>query len=432
MVETLATDVAVVGAGPAGLAAACRAAEAGARVVVLEEASSPGGTIWRRRGKQPRLAGRWLERLAGSGATVRTGALVFDAPRPGVLCVEVDGAPLLVTAATTILATGARERFLPFPGWTLPQVVGVGGAQALAKSGASFRGRRVVIAGTGPLLLPTGALLAQSGARIQAVVEQSPGRRVGRFASSLWRQPGKLVSAAIYRASFLRTRYRCGTWVQAALGDDRLREVRLTDGRRSWSEPCDVLACGYGLIPNIELARRLGCTTMGDKVLVNDLQETAQPGVFCAGEPTGVGGSDLALVEGEIAGCAATGRRDDAEALFGRRVLLRRFADRLEETFVLRDELRQLAEPSTLICRCEDVRLGEIESEWQARQAKLWTRAGMGACQGRVCGPALQYLFGWDGDSVRPPLKPVRVGTLAALLTAAAEASRSHLPRREP
>jgi NADPH-dependent 2,4-dienoyl-CoA reductase/sulfur reductase-like enzyme len=431
VVETLTVDVAIVGAGPAGLAAACRAAEAGARVLVADEGPAPGGTIWRRRGSMPRTARGWLERFSRSGASLRTGALVFDAPQAGVLCLEVHGAPVLVLSGTTILATGARERFLPFPGWTLPQVVGVGGAQALAKSGASFRGQRVVIAGTGPLLLPTAAALAHAGARIQAVVEQAPNRLVSRFAASLWRQPGKLAAAAIYRSSFLGTRYRCGTWVRSATGEGAVREVQLTDGLRSWSEPCDVLACGYGLVPNSELARRLRCGVSGDRVVVNDLQETTQATVYCAGEPTGVGGSDLALLEGEIAGLAAVGRRREALALGPRRAVLQDFARRLEQTFALRDELRHLATPSTLVCRCEDVPLSDIEAEWQPRQAKLWTRAGMGACQGRVCGPALQYLFGWDSDTVRPPLKPVRVGTLAALLNAAA-AAQGTFPRREP
>jgi NADPH-dependent 2,4-dienoyl-CoA reductase/sulfur reductase-like enzyme len=428
-------DVAVAGAGPAGIAAACRAAEAGARVIVLDEAGGTGGQIWRRRwppaaGAPTRAARAWLERLERSGARLLTGCCVFAA-RPGLLLAErvqedTEGmgvpAPIAVRAREIVIATGARERFLPFPGWTLPNVVGVGGAQALLKSGAIFRRDRVIVAGSGPLLLPVAASLAAAGARLGLVAEQAPASALLRFAAGLWRQPAKLAQAGRYRAGFLRTRYRQGVWVTAAMGDGRVEEVALSNGRSSWAERCDVLACAYGLVPNLELARLLGCAVAeeraaplarAERVEVDELQRTTVEHVYCAGEPAGIGGLELALTGGQIAGLAAAGQVRQAAALQRRRDRELRFAARLANAFELRDELRALPRADTVVCRCEDVAFGALDPGWFPRQAKLYTRIGMGPCQGRVCGPALAFLFGWESDTVRPPVKPVQLATLA-------------------
>lgn len=416
------TDVAIVGGGPAGIAAAVRAAESGRRVMVLDEGASTGGQIWRSGPgtRAPRAARPWLRQLVRSGATTLGGASVIDARALGsghgfALTVERGGAPFRVHATTLVLATGARERFLPFPGWTLPGVVGIGGAQALLKAGVSFAGQRVVIAGTGPLLLPVAASLAHAGARVTLVAEQTPAAAVAKFAVGLWRTPGTLVQAARYRRAFLRTRYAPGTWVTSAAGPDVVREITLTDGRRRWAEPCDVLCSGYGLVPNTEVPRLLGCAVSAGAVMVDEWQCTTVPGVYCAGEPTGIGGVDLALLEGQIAGLALAGSNARASAaLRGKRVAARAQARRLDRAFALRDELKSLAAPDTIVCRCEDVPLGALRREWTPRQAKLYTRAGMGPCQGRVCGAALECLFGWESDAVRLPAQPALLSTLLA------------------
>jgi len=414
-------DVAVVGAGPAGVAAACRAAESGARTVVLDEGLAPGGQIHRHRpgSRTPEPARAWLERLARSAATLVSGASVFDAfSEEGAFVVQAetsDGA-LRVRARRVVLATGARELFLPFPGWTLPGVVGAAAAQALWKSGASLAGRTAVVAGSGPLLLPVAASLAKAGARVAVVAEQAGLRAVARFAAGLAAAPGRLVEAARYRSAFSGAPYRTGTWVAEARGDGRVESVVLSGRSRRTEIACDLAAIGYGLVPNTELARLLGCAVRRGAVAVDGRQRTSVAGVFCAGEPCGVAGADVAVAEGEIAGLAAAGASGDAE---GRRRAAarargRRLAARMASAFRPRPELAALARPDTIVCRCEDARLGAVTACGGAREAKLSARAGMGACQGRVCGPALEFLFGWDSDTVRPPARPALLGRLVS------------------
>ncbi|HQR40390.1 MAG TPA: FAD/NAD(P)-binding oxidoreductase [Blastocatellia bacterium] len=408
-------DVAVVGAGPAGVAAACRAAESGARVVLVDDGLRPGGQIWRHRPSNvPPAARTWLDRLARSGATILSLATVFDAVRHDdhwLLPIE-DAQPL--AARRIVIATGARELMLPFPGWTLPNVFSAGGLQALVKSGFDVAGKTVVVAGSGPLLLPVAATLARAGARLAVVAEAAPLGSLVRFSSALAGSPAKLVDAVKYRLAFRGARYRTGTWVIEAAGTDRVESVTLSDGRRI---ACDLAAVSYGLVPNADLAELLGCDTDRDGVRVDDCQRTSIDGVFAAGEPCGVAGVDVALAEGEIAGLAAAadGDVEVPPALVLARAGGRRIARAMADAFRPRDELRQLARPDTIVCRCEDVRHARFDPAWTARQAKLATRAGMGACQGRVCGPALAELFGYSAQSVRTPLKPTSLGALSSL-----------------
>jgi NADPH-dependent 2,4-dienoyl-CoA reductase/sulfur reductase-like enzyme len=387
--------------------------------VLLDESPRIGGQIWRHATEAtlPSTARRWIDRLRRSGATVHTGTSVVDVhsdARGWLVLAEGGDAPYLVRAPSLVLATGARERFLAFPGWTLPGVIGVGGAQALLKAGVPFAGKRVVIAGSGPLLLAVASALAAAGARLLVVAEQATGKAVRRFARGLWRRPRAVFQAARYRARFLNTRYRTGTWVVAARGGERLEAVELSNGRRRSTLSCDVLCAGFGLVPNTELARLIGCSVTHGTVEVDTRQQTSCEGVFCAGEPTGIGGVDLALVEGSIAGLAAIGNERGVPALVRQRARLRAFAASMDRAFAPRPELRGLATPETIVCRCEDVAHGAIDSAWSPRQAKLYTRAGMGPCQGRVCGAALQFLYGWPADSIRIPAEASLYATLLA------------------
>ena len=411
-------DVVVVGGGPAGIAAATAAAQRSEHVALVDEGVGPGGQIWREgiHAKPIRAAERRKAWLTASSAQRFWSTAIVDVKRDRdgfVLLAEGEREPMVLHACSIVIATGARERFLPFPGWTLPNVVGVGGVQALLKAGMSVRGKRVVVAGSGPLLLPVAASLSKAGARLGIVAEQAPFAALVRYAGSLWRSPGLLAQAAQLRASFLGARYATGTWVSRAEGDARVQRVTVTDGVKNSSHDCDLLCVAFGLTPNTELARLLGCEMRRGSVVVDAAQQTSIPNVFCAGEPTGIGGVDLALVEGEVAGVSAGGGKATPEQQ-SRRTRLRAYADRLDASFALRAELRTLATSETLVCRCEDVRLGALQSTWSSRQAKLYTRAGMGACQGRICGAALEFVFGWTSDSVRPPILPARVSSLIA------------------
>src|SRR5215469_17005272 len=191
---TVESEVLVVGAGPAGMAAAASARQAGNQVILVDDNPGIGGQIWRGAGRHAPSAeaGRWVARVHSSDIHLIPGARVISQPRSGILLAESDDTVYDLRFRKLILATGARERFLPFPGWTLPGVVGAGGLQALVKSGAPVAGKRVVVAGSGPLLLAVAANLAKSGAVIAGVFEQAPVARLARFAASLVTHPGKL------------------------------------------------------------------------------------------------------------------------------------------------------------------------------------------------------------------------------------------------
>jgi len=284
----------------------------------------------------------------------------------------------------------------------------------LVKSGLDPKSKRVVVAGSGPLLLAVAAGLKSAGADIAGVYEQAPLARVAGFGLALLAQPKKIVEGARYRLKTLRSAYRLGAWVARVEGRGRVEYVTLTDGRREWTHECDWLACGFHLVPNLELPRLLGCIVVEGYVAVDLYQQSSVPDVACVGELTGIGGLDKALVEGQIAGWAAAGREAEARALAPQRQRLQRFAQRIDHAFAPRAELRTLARAETLVCRCEDITHAELKGCTSWREAKLHTRCGMGACQGRVCGSAAEFLFGWEHSGGRPPVFPARVSTVTA------------------
>lgn len=424
-------DVVVAGAGPGGIAAAVVAAEAGKRVCLLDANPSPGGQIWR--GLRTETAQQyphgaafaaWTARLAQSGCAVWSGWQAVDLVAPGRLRVESESESHDVEFERLILATGARERFLPFPGWTLPGVMGAGGAQALVKTGLDPRGKRVVVAGSGPLLLAVAASLTRAGADIAGIFEQAPlSQLAGLGLHMLFTQPGKLAEGARYRLQTLRAKYRFCSWIARAEGRGRVERAWVSDGGRERLLECDWLACGFHLVPNLELPRLLGCRIDAGYVAADALQQSSVQGVACVGELTGIGGLEKALVEGQIAGYAAVGRVSQARALEPQRRSQQNFASRLDRAFALRAELRSLPAAGTVICRCEDITHGALAACASWRQAKLHTRCGMGPCQGRICGAAMEFLYGWTPADSRPPVYPVRVSTLAAPTDAASSTS---------
>ena len=413
MRTTLGADVIVVGGGPAGIAAVCRLVPAGRRVIWVDAGARSGGQIWRG-GLPPRwsaavaaLAGHPdLRQLPGHAVVAAEGPqtlLLHDTLNPG--------APAVVALAPQLLlALGARERFLPFPGWTLPGVTGAGGLQALIKNGWPVAGQRVVFAGSGPLLLASADTARAAGARVSLIAEQAPAAALARFAAGLsasrWRQ------ALALRWRLRGVPYRSACWVLRADGERRLESVLLGNGRTTWRLPCDALGVGFGLMPNTELAGLLGLRIEAGAIQVDTQQQTSVQGVYAAGECTGIGGVDKALAEGGLAALAMLGRTDDT--LRRERSRSARFAERLASSFALRPELLELADAQTLVCRCEHVSFGALQVQASGRDAKLQTRCGMGACQGRICGPITQELFGWSAATLREPLQPVPLACLVA------------------
>lgn len=423
-------DIVIVGAGPAGLAAAHAAANAATNaaagqpgaalggIAIIDDNPLAGGQIWRggpAKQQDPRARTLWQDLQAAPNVTFLPATRVLMQTQPGELLVQDAQQAQTIRYNRLILATGARELLLPFPGWTLPGVTGAGGLQALAKGGYPVQGKRVVVAGTGPLLLAVAATLKERGAIVAAIIEQAGLPALARFAAGLALTPSKALQALKLGAGLRGIPYYKDSYVSAACGGEKLGAVLVQHKGGSIDIACDYLACGYGLLPNTELARALGCTIEDGAVQTDPWQQTSVANVLCAGEGTGVGGVDLALVEGRIAGLAAAGQSSAAEAHFAERDKWRGFASRLAQTFAPRAELRTLAQPDTIVCRCEDVCHDELRTHQNWRSAKLHTRCGMGPCQGRICGNATDFLYGWRPDAVRTPISPARAGSIITL-----------------
>jgi D-hydroxyproline dehydrogenase subunit alpha len=423
-------DIAIVGAGPAGLAAALAAAGRNLRVVLIDAQADAGGQVWR---KDVRHG--WPTRVQRYVTQVLQDPRVSWLPRTQVvhaeaneLLVQDDERAQHIVYSKLILANGARELLLPFPGWTLPGVTGAGGLQALVKQGWPLQGRRVVIAGTGPLLLAAAATAQRHGAKLLGIYEQASSEAIRQFARGLWRWPGKALQAAQFRLQLVGIPYRCGSVVRRAFGTDVLQSIEIEGPHGAERLSCDQLAVGYGLVPNTELAQLLGCRLRYEGahacVEVDARQCTSLAHVYAAGELCGIGGRDSAWIEGSIAGYAAAGA-DVPPILLRQQRHARDFAQALQRGFALGAQVRSLAQPDTLICRCEDVPLTALDAHADARSARLATRCGMGACQGRICGSALAELGRFPRNGLRPPLFPARLDTLSTPLSVQTQGSSS-------
>src|SRR5579862_8198290 len=291
-------DVLVIGGGPAGQAAAVCAAESGVRVGIVDDNPSLGGQIWRAEAGGPQLdqksngqpntpAAKWAQRLRASGAEVLCGLRVVDQPEERVLLAEGSSGFRELEYEKLVLATGARERFLPFPGWTLPNVMGAGGLQAMVKSGLPIRGKRVVVAGTGPLLLAVAAYLRKHGAQIPLICEQVSWISLARLSAALFTFPKKIAQAFELKKELAGIPLATATWPIEAQGTQKLESVTIVRNGKHQTIPCDYLACGFHLVPNLELPILLGCRIENGYVQVDDFQQTTVPGTYCAGEPIG-------------------------------------------------------------------------------------------------------------------------------------------------
>jgi NADP-dependent aldehyde dehydrogenase len=484
------TDLAVVGAGPAGLAAAVAAADAGLSVTVVDAGRQPGGQYWRHPDEQAgpdpdpdRLAehgqhdwrtyvrlrerfdallgpGRityvagaqvWFTERAGEGWRLRLSPVV-----EGVDAEGLDRVPTDVVAVALVLCPGGYDRQLPVPGWDLPGVMAAGGVQAMLKGHGSLAGRRAVVAGTGPFLLPVAAGLAEAGAQVLGICEANAISGWARQLRGAVQSPAKGLDAVGYVRTMLAHRipYRQRTVVSAISGRDAVESVTTVRldarGRRvAGSErtaAVDLVALGWGFTPSLELVTAVGADTRVDVddslvTVVDAEQRSTAPHVYVAGEATGVGGAALALQEGELAGLtAAADRGRAADARGARRVrrlqgAIRRgraFATAMHRAHPVPPTWSDWLTPETLVCRCEEVDAGTVERArdelggGDARTAKLLTRTGMGWCQGRVCGFATALLTAQQEgraltvDDLRPTAKrtlstPVSLGRLADL-----------------
>jgi thioredoxin reductase len=289
-------DVAIVGGGPAGMAAAVAARQAGSSVVVIDEYAAPGGQIWRRRFDEvdsaappslPPEAQARVRALRESGAEVLAGRSVWGTPEPGVLMLTGSG-PARVRAKAIVLCTGAYDRPVAFPGWTLPGVLTAGGAQALAKGQGVLPGRRVLLAGAGPFLLPVAAQLAALGADVVAVAEATRRREWMGVGPRMAAHPQRLVEYAKYRTKVRRIVW--GHVIVRAEGDGRVQRATIAEAGPDWaptgaerSFEVDAVCTAYGFLPSVDLARALGCELAGDAVAHNEDMRTSVAGVFVAG-----------------------------------------------------------------------------------------------------------------------------------------------------
>lgn len=454
-------DVAIVGAGPAGLAAAASAVDRGAHVAVIDSAEQPGGQYWRHRseasgapegGEYHHGWGEYLALRARFDAALSAGSITYlpstsvwmarkltSGTHSGSFALELapshgsaPSSPPSIRSTALVLATGGYDRQLPVPGWQLPGVMAAGGIQAFVKQNGMLPGSRFVIAGTGPFLLPVAANITQAGGSVAAVLESASLTGWIPRAHRAAGVPSKAIEGAGYVATFLRHRipYRIRTVITEILGDDHVTGVRTvrvrTDGSHvSGSERTidgiDGVGLGWGFTPQLELPVQLGVETRidvdGSLVgVVDEAGRSSVAGLYLAGEITGVGGAPLSVLEGSIAGRTAADdlRAEPAGSITPaeRRALARHraFAEAMHLAHPIPAGWADHLTPETIVCRCEEVTSGDLGHAHEALEAhdlrteKGLTRAGMGWCQGRVCGFAVSCLSAGAGGVGAPAI----------------------------
>lgn len=445
-------QVIVVGAGPAGLNAAKYAANAGAEVALIDAGNLLGGQYWRHTGNE--LMDQKLHRnfdqgsllmdavLANSRITVYSGESIWSASL-------IDEQLLLRTSSAEfstsrlIIATGAYDRALAFPGWDIPGVMTPGAVQALLKGSGVLAGKQIVVAGTGPFLLSVAAGIVKAGGQALGVLEASAKSAWFKELLTLLVNPTKIMEGAGYvlelRSKKVAVRYRQAVVAAHAGSDGLLESVTVANInpdftiRSTYQLKCDVAAVGWGFTPDTSLAALLGVEQLvasdgSTHVQVDENQRANLPGskveIYAAGESTGVGGYQLALLEGAVAGLSAAHSRQSTKELKKGRKRATRFARALLKVYPIAPGWKSWLTPTTLICRCEEVSYQSLLdaklkfSATDSKAAKLFTRCGMGFCQGRVCGRNVSDLL--DGDSsdriqstYRPIINPITLGDLA-------------------
>ena len=438
----------VIGAGPAGLAAAEAASRNGSEVALIDSASRMGGQYWRHRAavsgyRSNRADEIFAKVTSAQSITHISEANIWSAEREGGL-IRVNylqgGIESSLTAEKVIIATGAYDRTLPFPGWDTPGSMTPGAAQSLLKGQGVLAGKRIIVAGTGPFLLPVATGLAEAGADIVALIDANSPLRWSLSPLALLTNIAKF-SELMYYARLIRKfriRPQFGRAVTAYV--DGVATISAINSRfhikpgKAQKMRADVVAVGWGFVPDLSLGGILGCAQRvdSDGTVIFDVDEnqmSSQLHIWIAGEATGIGGADLSLVEGEIAGLAASGQTIE-KALLRKRVRKQRFADALKRTYPVRDGWREWITSDTTICRCEEVKSQEIKDSVSdlgaedSRTSKLFTRAGMGLCQGRMCSRNVSEIVSGitqcavtDGERIaasnRPIAAPISLGQLS-------------------
>jgi len=458
------TELLVVGAGPAGLAAAIEASRAGVEVLVVDDNLQPGGQIYRqlpreftdrgRGGSDFRNGRALIAEATAAGVKFKQGCTAWGMFEAGVMdVVDASGADR-IQAARIVIAAGAHDRPVAVPGWTLPGVFTVGGAQALLKGQRILPGRRMLLAGVGPLLLVVASQLSKAGVEIVAVAEPASMWIGLNVLPALTREWPLLVDGLRYRSALLRQRV---PWLSRRIltrieGTEAVTAAVVCRVDQDWrpipgSEQrfeVDAVAMGYGLLPSIELPRVCGCAVEYDglartwRPVRSARFESSVPGVFLVGDGAGVAGAIVAIEEGRVAGLTIArqlGKLRSGDAVQKAAPHLKRLAalDRvrhaLDHAYALQPGLFELGGPETIVCRCEEVTFDDLEQAVQdgadsPTMLRSFTRCGMGPCQGRMCTAStaewLATRTGRDTGSIplppaAPPAKPVvTLGALAA------------------
>ena len=439
--------IAIIGAGPAGLAAAMTAAENNEQVVVIDSAPRPGGQYWRHlskvEGYKSSRSAKYFGALQENEKIIYiSGAQIWSAvhTEKGItLNYLAAGIESSITAQKVILATGAHDRAIPFSGWERPGVMTPGAAQALLKGHNVIAGQRILITGTGPFLLPVAVGLAAAGADVAGIIEAHSPLRWLRSPLALLLNPQKSIELIYYLRKIAKYKLKVSFNRAVIAFDGKSATIAKIDSelriKKKESEiNCDVIAAGWGFSPDVTLGGILGCQQVVDRdgTVIFDVdgeQRSSVSNIWIAGEATGIGGADLALIEGRIAAMSAIGRGIPLRLRFAR-YRSQKFATALQVSYPVGNGWQGWLSQESKVCRCEEVSLGEICSSVtelsanDARTSKLFTRAGMGMCQGRICSRNVSEIIASQtqcevtdheriGYSNRPIAAPIALGALA-------------------